>query len=247
MKVALDDSGSNDPDHGPSAITYSRSQTGGPGVALANPTTVTPDFTPLEAGTYIFKLVVNDGLAKSVPDTVTITVNDTVYLIIQAPNVGEVWNVGSKQTISWISHNIDRKKLLLLYLSTDNGLNWKKIASARNVGFKTWNIPKKRYVSKQTLFKICLKQTVPICDQSDASFTTNQAPVAEAGMKQTVILGTNVTLNGGASRDPDYGPAALIYKWIQTRGPVIALTGADTVTPRFIPSAQDICIRIGGQ
>ena len=62
--------------------------------------------------------------------------------------------------------------------------------------------------------------------------------MAEAGAKQTVIIGTEVILSGGTSHDPDNGPAALTYKWIQTRGPIVALTGADTITPSFIPSAK---------
>ena len=72
VKVALDSS--SDPDHGPSPITYSRSQTSGPSVTLANATT--PSLTPVADGTYLFQLIVNDGLTASAPDTVTITAND---------------------------------------------------------------------------------------------------------------------------------------------------------------------------
>jgi len=237
--VTLNGNASFDPDHGPSAITYSWSQTGGSSVTLANPTTATPSFTPLAAGTYVFKLTVNDGLTESVPDTASITVNDAAYLIIQSPNGGEVWNEGNKQTISWISHNIDRRKILLLYVSIDNGLKWKKIATPLNTGSKTWNIPKKYYVTKQALFKICLNQKAPLCDTSDAVFTINKAPVAEAGVKQTVIVGTKVVLNGGASYDADNGPAAEItYNWTKTRGPVVTLDGADTDTPSFTPTLK---------
>jgi len=237
--VALNGSASYDPDHGPSAITYTWSQADGPSVTLANPTTATPSFTPLAAGTYVFKLTVNDGLTESVPDTVTITVNDAAYLIIQAPNGGEVWNEGSKQTISWISHNIDRKKILFLYLSIDNGVKWKKIASVTNVGSKIWTIPKKTYVTKQALIKICLNQKTPLCDTSDALFTINKTPVAEAGVKQTVIVGTEVVLNGGASYDADNGPAAdITYNWSKTRGPLVTLDGADTDTPSFTPTLK---------
>jgi hypothetical protein len=187
----------------------------------------------------VFKLTVNDGLTESVPDTVTITVNDAAYLIIQAPNGGEVWNEGSKQTISWISHNIDRKKILFLYLSIDNGVKWKKIASVTNVGSKIWTIPKKTYVTKQALIKICLNQKTPLCDTSDALFTINKTPVAEAGVKQTVIVGTEVVLNGGASYDADNGPAAdITYNWSKTRGPLVTLDGADTDTPSFTPTLK---------
>lgn len=237
VKVTLDGSGSSDPDQGPSPLIYSWNQTGGPTSALANAATATPSFTPLTAGTYTFELIVNDGLTNSAPDTVTITVNDAPYLKLQTPDGGEVWNESSPQGISWISHNIDSGKRLLIYLSTDGGLNWKKIGGAANdAGSKTWKIPKKRYASKQALLKICLKQTTPLCDQSDTPFTINQAPIAEAGARQNVISGTPVSLNGGASYDPDSGPEAISYSWNQLSGPSIALNDSDTVTPNFTPT-----------
>ena len=69
-------------------------------------------------------------------------------------------------------------------------------------------------------------------------FTVNKAPVAEAGVKQKVIVGTEVVLNGNASYDADNGPDAITYKWVQTRGPQVALNDADTATPSFIPTLK---------
>ena len=65
-----------------------------------------------------------------------------------------------------------------------------------------------------------------------------KAPVAEAGVKQTVIVGTKVDLNGGASYDTDNGPAAITYKWVQTRGPFVTLNGADSTMPSFNPTLK---------
>lgn len=233
--VTLDGQGSSDPDQGPAPIAYSWTQTGGPGVTLTNAASGTPGFTPLEAGTYIFKLVVNDGASDSAPDTVTVTVNAPSPLKIRTPNGGEIWNEDSKQTFSWTSANIDSRKRLVLYLSTDNGLTWKKIGGTKNNGSKTWKIPKKRYASKQARVKICLQQAAPLCDTSDAAFTINQAPVAEAGKRQSATAYTEMTLNGGASRDPDNGPAAMTYRWTQLSGPSIVLNGANTASPNFTP------------
>jgi hypothetical protein len=159
-------------------------------------------------------------------------------LSIELPNGGEVWNEKSKQTISWTSSNVDSNKRIQIYLSIDNGQNWKKIASSKNVGSKTWKIPKKRYISKEALIKICLKQTEPICDTSDAVFTINQTPVSEAGFKQTVTVETQVTLNGSASYDPDSGPSSITYHWMQTQGSIVALNDANTSTPSFTPAVK---------
>jgi hypothetical protein len=159
-------------------------------------------------------------------------------LTLQSPNGGEIWNDGSNQTISWTSQNISPGKRLQLYLSTDNGLNWKIIREAANeAGFKTWKLPKNRYASKQALIKVCIKQSTPICDMSDAVFTLNQTPIAKAGIKQKAVAGTEVALDGGTSYDPDKGPSAITYRWTQLQGPGIVLNDADTVSPNFTPTA----------
>ena len=68
--VTLDGSGSRDPDNNP--LTYAWSQVAGPNVTLSNPTAVKSTFIPPQDATYIFQLVVNDGVVNSMPDNVTV-------------------------------------------------------------------------------------------------------------------------------------------------------------------------------
>ncbi|MEM6475101.1 MAG: autotransporter domain-containing protein [Pseudomonadota bacterium] len=74
--VALDGSGSTDGDGDP--LTYAWVQTTGPTVTLSDPTAVAPSFTAPSAVSTIqslsFDLVVSDGLATSVADSVTISI-----------------------------------------------------------------------------------------------------------------------------------------------------------------------------
>ena len=73
--VVLDGSGSSDPDNDP--LTYRWTQIAGLSVSLRNTSDVDPTFTApsVEADRRLtFSLVVNDGSADSVPDTVAITV-----------------------------------------------------------------------------------------------------------------------------------------------------------------------------
>lgn len=72
--VTLNGSGSNDPDNGPSPLSFAWSKTAGPTVNLTSPSTAKPTFTPNTAGGYTFSLVVKDGTSDSAPDTVTIAV-----------------------------------------------------------------------------------------------------------------------------------------------------------------------------
>jgi extracellular elastinolytic metalloproteinase len=66
--VTLNGNGSSDPDGGPSPLTYSWAQIGGPSVSLSGASTVSPSFTPTVVGTYVFRLTVNDGAATATDD-----------------------------------------------------------------------------------------------------------------------------------------------------------------------------------
>jgi hypothetical protein len=75
--VTLDGTKSSDPDGGPGALRFAWRQIAGPAVLLAGPTTASPTFTALLAGSYTFSLVVNDGAADSAPANTTVRVGDS--------------------------------------------------------------------------------------------------------------------------------------------------------------------------
>lgn len=60
----------------------------------------------------------------------------------------------------------------------------------------------------------------------------NQSPVANAGPDQTIGEAQPVTLNGGASSDPDGSIAR--YSWQQTAGPAVSLNDSSSITPSFV-------------
>ena len=78
----------------------------------------------------------------------------------------------------------------------------------------------------------------PICDP--ATGTAVHAPIADAGVHQSVAPGTLVTLNAAASRDTNVPPRVLTFSWQQTGGQIVTVTGANTATPTFTTPLTDL-------
>jgi hypothetical protein len=70
-----------------------------------------------------------------------------------------------------------------------------------------------------------------------ACVPVNAAPIAEAGPDRLVDEGTEVVLDGTASRDPDGDP--LTFRWRQVSGPPVALSDAASPQPRFTAPIVD--------
>lgn len=85
--VVLDGSGSHDPDGDPLTFRWR----GPSGIELSDTTVAMPTFTASTAGVYPFHLVVGDGQAESVPDTVVVTV--------QQPNRPPISDAGADQEV----------------------------------------------------------------------------------------------------------------------------------------------------
>jgi len=79
--IGLDGSASFDPVDADAVTGFSNgltafwTQVAGPAAALSDPYAASPSFVPSAAGTYVFALVVSDGVAQSAPDTVAVTVS----------------------------------------------------------------------------------------------------------------------------------------------------------------------------
>jgi hypothetical protein len=76
----------------------------------------------------------------------------------------------------------------------------------------------------------------------------NHGPIANAGISQTVVGGTTVTLDGRSSYDPNGGKIAA-YSWTQvpsSGGVQVTLAGANTANPTFtapiVPNGNTITL-----
>ncbi|NUN09664.1 MAG: T9SS type A sorting domain-containing protein [Ignavibacteriaceae bacterium] len=90
-----------------------------------------------------------------------------------APNGGEVWQVGSTQTISWSSSNVTNVKI---EYSTNNGSAWTTVAAsvAAAGGTYSWVIPSTP--TNQALVRVSDASNANVFDVSNATFTIGSGP-----------------------------------------------------------------------
>ena len=235
--VLLDGTASADPDNGPSPLTYTWTQTGGPAIVLGGANTAVARFTADQSGVYTFKLAVNDSVAGA-EDSVQVTVLDA------SQNQAPVANAGTDQTLPVGSRVVleasgsadpDAAPSPLTYV-------WSQI-SGPSVTLTSSSVANPDFSAQQEgayVFQVTVSDgaasSVDAVTIQVVAAAGNQAPVADAGSDQSVVQSAPVSLDGTASADPDHQPTALAYTWRQTSGPAVIVTGRDTSTPTFTPA-----------
>ncbi|MDB5051880.1 MAG: peptidase and in, kexin, sedolisin [Fibrobacteres bacterium] len=96
VAVTLDGRTSSDPDNYPQALTYAWTQVSGPAVTLTNANTSQPSFTPAAAGTYTFRLTVNDGAATSTDDVIITATTPTTFISLPGRIQAEDYKAGGE-------------------------------------------------------------------------------------------------------------------------------------------------------
>jgi hypothetical protein len=235
--VTLDGSASSDPS-GQLPLTYAWSfvsKPSGSAVTLSNPSIVNPTFTPDAVGNYLIQLIVtNTAGFPSTPATVTISTFD-------APPVA---NAGPDQAITVIGTVVH--------------LNGSQSYSPGGLPITyQWSFLSKPVGSNATLtgpstatpsfvanlhgdYSIQLIVTDSLGTASSPATVTvtsnNVAPVANAGLSQSAVVGQTVTLNGSGSGDPDGDP--LTYRWSLTSvpsGSQAVISNANAQIASFVP------------
>jgi len=220
--VTLDGSASSDPNLDP--LTYSWVQTGGPVVILSNPTAAKPTFTPVVVGTYSFDLTVDDGFGGNSTDRVVVTVVNTTPVA----NAGQDQVIPKNTTVTLdgsASSDPDLDPLTFSWIQ--------QAGPAVTLSDPTSAMPTfTPTVTGMYVFDLTVDDGSGGSDTDQVVVTaTNSPPVADAGPDQTALKGSFVTLDGGASMDPDGDPIA--FAWVQTAGPAVTLSGASSSNPTF--------------
>ncbi|WNG57247.1 histidine kinase [Archangium gephyra] len=226
--VQLDGSGSFDPDG--DALTYTWTQLSGPPVTLTGANTAKPTFTPRVANneTFVFQLVVNDGKENGAPANVTVYVLTDHDPVVEA---GADFTADSRSTVTLSGSVTDPDGDLVL------GSLWFQL-SGPEVALKddgaletTFTAPD---VKEDTeLVFLLLAQTNDLVGEDIVTVTiqkSNRHPVVKGINEMTVEERTLVTLEAEAT---DADGDALSYRWVQTGGTRVELSGADTATLSF--------------
>jgi len=220
-----------------SLITYEWSITTKPvgsAATIINPTTVNPTFVPDLPGRYTIKLVITD--TKAVTSEATVTITASVANSAPMANAGTVQSVvtGTVVTLDG-SASSDANGDLLTY-------SWAFTSkpAGSSAALSSATVPKPTFIADVAgAYVLNLVVNDGKVNSAAVAVTitaavANAAPVANAGIAQSVVTGTVVTLDGSTSSDANGD--LLTYSWAFTSKPAgssAALSSATVPKPTF--------------
>ena len=242
-RILLDGHESKDSDG--DKLSYRWEQVSGPSVKILRSTKVKAMVRPSKPGTYVFRLIVNDGQADSAPATVTVEMTDPRKLLPVAEImvegvVRETWQfaVGEEVTLKGTVLGMDEGDVTPAWsqvrgttLTIDNPAVWDLLLSPVEEGVYTFRLD----VSADDSTGRCKEIIVTVLGDS-------VPPVADAGPDQLEIMtGNLVTLDATGSYDDDPGDI-LDHTWTQLLGPAVQLSDPYVVQPTFTPQDTGACL-----
>ena len=243
--VTLDGSGSTDANN--DTLTYKWVLVGKPigsAAVLSSTTSAKPTFTADVVGVYVASLVVSDGKLSS--DTAITTVTVSAANVAPVANAGAYQNVvagntatldgsassdanGDALTYKWVM--ISKPLTSTAVLSSDTATRPTFLADRSGTYVFSLQVSDSKVSSALSYVTI-------------SAGAANVAPVANAGVAQTVARGATVTLDGSASSDANGD--TLIYTWTMTFRPTNSAAnlgaGTNLVRPTFTADVAGVYV-----
>jgi predicted esterase len=225
-------SGSYDPGGG-WITNYAWTQQSGPNTATTTVISNTNlDVKNMVAGTYVFKLTVTDNQGATASATTQVTVNGGTS------STAPVANAGTSQTLTLPTNSTT------LNGNASTGATsyaWTETSGPTQATVSGWNTATptvSNMVAGTYAFRLTVANAAGATSTADVqvvvnngtSVPGNQAPLANAGSNQSLVLPTNSTfLYGSGSYDPG-GGSITNYQWSQQSGPSNATITAISTT-----------------
>ncbi|MFN4313799.1 MAG: PKD domain-containing protein, partial [Chitinophagaceae bacterium] len=238
--ASLSGSGSSDPDG--TISSYLWQQISGPSTStLSSTSTANITVSNLVQGQYRYRLTVRDNSNASHADTVQVTVNPA-----PVNNQPPVANAGNDRSITLPTNSAslsgsgssDPDGTISSYL-------WQQISGPSTSTLSstsTANITVSNLVQGQYRYRLTVRDNSNASHADTVQVTVNaapnQAPVANAGSNQTIILPANsAQLSGTASSDPDGSISS--YRWQQVSGPSNSVLSSTTTATIAVSQLQE--------
>jgi len=233
--VTLDGSASADANGDALGYAWTLTAPSGSSAALTGATSVAPRFTPDVAGDYIASLVVNDGQLSSAASTVTIAA--AVANVSPAANAGVAQNVARGVTVTLdgsASSDTNGDTLGYIWSLTSVPPGSAAALSATNIVNPTFAPDLAGIYVAQLIVNDGHVNSAPATVSVTAADT---APVANAGLVQSVARGVAVTLDGSASSDVDNDALAYTWSFVSVpTGSTAAFSATNVIHPTFTPN-----------
>lgn len=241
LPALLDGSVSNDVDQ--DALRYRWSFVAvpeGSTPVLQGDSTPQPSFMVSKAGTYIVRLIVNDGQRDSDPATVTIRTDNSTPVANAGQDV-TVFIGDTVQLDGTQSRDADSDPLTSRWSFTFVPTDSRATLSNPTIAKPTFVPDKLGLYVIQLIVNDGKKDSAPdtASIRVNVEAPPNQRPNADAGQQQSGTVGQPIQLDGSKSNDPDENPITYIWTFAVKPGTSTAqLDDPKSATPKFTPDVS---------